>query len=64
MAVGKHGGTMPEAVTPICNDCNIFLCWDIGEDEYQQDKAFWDAWKCEHCNGSPMSRKSFYAEAA
>lgn len=55
--------SMPGALTPMCNDCGIALCWDIDEDEYQRNKAFWDAWKCRDCNGgTPMSRKSFAAQ--
>ena len=37
-------------MTPICNDCGICLCWDISEEEYQEEKAFWDVWKCQDCN--------------
>ena len=42
---------MPEAVTPICNDCGISLCWDILEEEYKEAKQFWDDWICQDCNG-------------
>lgn len=51
MGVHVHGGTMHGAVTPICNDCGIALCWDVSEEEYEQDQPFWDAWICEDCNG-------------
>lgn len=58
MGIHTHGGTMAGAVTPICNDCGISLCWDISEDEYEQAKAFWDAWICQDCNGGePLSLK-------
>jgi len=43
--------TPPGALTPICNDCGICLCWDISVDEYEEDKPFWDAWICQDCNG-------------
>ena len=65
MGVHKHGGTMPGAVTPICNDCGVSLCWDIGIDEYQQDKSFWDAWICQDCNGGmPRRRRDWLHDAA
>lgn len=49
-----------EAYTPICNDCGVQLCWDISSLEYQDMKAFWDAWKCQHCNpGARGSKKEF-----
>jgi hypothetical protein len=42
---------MPGGLTPICDSCGISLCWDIGEEEYHEAKAFWDAWVCRDCNG-------------
>jgi len=51
MGISKHGGTMPGAMTPICNDCGISLCWDIPEEEARRDAEFWDAWICQDCNG-------------
>lgn len=51
MGVHVHNGTMPGAVTPICNCCGIALCWDVDEDEYENAQAFWDAWVCKECNG-------------
>jgi hypothetical protein len=51
MGVVIQGGTMAGGVTPACNNCGIFLCWDLDEDEYREAQAFWDAWICEHCNG-------------
>jgi hypothetical protein len=57
MGVHAHNGTMPGAVTPICNNCMIALCFDIGEQEYKEDKEFWDNWVCRDCNGGePLSR--------
>jgi hypothetical protein len=60
MGVHVHRGTMVGALTPICNACNISLCWDIGEDQYEQDKQFWDNWTCQDCNGGQkLSRKQW-----
>jgi len=60
MAITRVNSTMPGAVTPICNTCGILLCWDISEEEYQDDKAFWDDWICQDCNGGkPKSLKSW-----
>lgn len=42
--------TFGEGYTPICSDCGIALCWDIGPDEYDEAKPFWDNWKCKECN--------------
>jgi hypothetical protein len=57
MGVHVHPGTIPGGVTPICNDCGVSLCWDISEDQYERECAFWDDWKCRDCNGGePMSR--------
>lgn len=62
MGVTVSNGTMPGGVTPICNSCGISLCWDITDNEYLEDKSFWDSWKCEDCNGSVMSLKSWRAK--
>ena len=60
MGLSTHGGTMPGAVTPICNQCGVFLCWDVEEGEAEQDRAFWDAWCCQDCNGGErMSLANF-----
>ena len=50
MAVHIGNSTMIGGVTPICNTCGVSLCWDISEEEYIENKAFWDNWKCESCN--------------
>jgi len=47
--VHRHGGTAPGALTPICNECAISLCWDVGLDEYEEDREFWDRWTCQEC---------------
>lgn len=61
MGVHKHNGTMDGAVTPICNDCGVSLCWDISIEQYQEDSEFWDDWVCRDCNGGePMSRDAYY----
>lgn len=60
MGVGLLVSTMPGAVTPMCNECGVALCWDVEESEYKQEKDFWDAWKCEVCNGGrPLSLKAW-----
>ena len=65
MGLSKHGSTMPGAVTPICNECGTFLCWDLGEDEADENRDFWDAWVCESCNdGERMSLKQWRAQRA
>jgi hypothetical protein len=51
MGLSTHGGTMPGAITPICNECGTFLCWDLGEEEAERDRMFWDSWVCQDCNG-------------
>lgn len=56
MGVHVGLGTMPGGLTPICEDCGVCLCWDISEEEYLRNKAFWDAWCCEECNGARMRR--------
>lgn len=56
MGLTATPGTMPGAMTPICNRCGVLLCWDIDEDEADENAGFWDAWVCEDCNGgTPMS---------
>jgi hypothetical protein len=55
MGVTIHGGTMTGGVTPTCNACGVALCWDIPRVEHLEAKAFWDAWKCQDCNGSRLS---------
>ena len=65
MGVHIHGGTMPGAVTPICNDCMIALCYDIPVGEYEKRKAFWDNWICQECNGGkPLKLPGFPAQVA
>lgn len=55
MSVHTHGGTMSGGVTPICDSCGVSLCWDISRTEYLEAKPFWDAWRCQDCNGSRLS---------
>ncbi len=62
MGVHTHPGTMPGALTPICNHCGISLCWDISKQEYEEDKPFWDEWICQECNGgTPKSLSTWRA---
>jgi len=39
-----------DGMTPICSSCGVALCWDISKFEYEQDKEFWNNWRCEDCN--------------
>jgi len=57
MGVHRHGSTPVGAVTPICNECGVSLCWDIADHEYEEDKAFWDRWTCQDCK--PVSLKAW-----
>ena len=58
-------GTIPGAMTPVCNDCGVHLCWDVGEEEAESCRAFWDAWVCQDCNnGQRMSLKDWRDRAA
>jgi hypothetical protein len=57
MGVHVNRGTMPGGVTPICNGCNVSLCWDIAIDEYDDERAFWDAWECKECNGGVSMKR-------
>lgn len=41
---------LPDALTPVCAVCNVFLCWDISTEEYGEAKEFWDNWQCKDCN--------------
>lgn len=42
MAVIIGSRTIPGAVTPACNDCEITLCWDVSDEDYEEQKVFWD----------------------
>lgn len=58
MGVTVTPSTMSGGLTPICNQCGVCLCWDISEEEYAEDKRFWDEWICQDCNGGePMRRR-------
>lgn len=37
-------------VTPVCSDCGIHMCWDISDEEFEENIAFWDAWLCSDCD--------------
>ncbi|HET8689406.1 MAG TPA: hypothetical protein VFM18_22575 [Methanosarcina sp.] len=60
MGVHTHNGTMYGALTPICNECGVSLCWDISEEEYEEANPFWDDWICYDCNdGNHLSLKDW-----
>ena len=48
MAVEKNDAL--GSYTPVCDDCGIRLCWDVGPLEYAEEADFWDVWKCRDCN--------------
>lgn len=50
MAVEILPSTIIGGYTPVCSECGIALCWDISEQEYEDEQEFWDAWKCSACN--------------
>jgi hypothetical protein len=56
---------MSGGVTPACNTCGVYLCWDLADEEYAEDAAFWEAWICESCNGgTPMSLRAWREKRA
>lgn len=60
MGVQVNSATLEGGVTPLCSRCGVWLCWDISQGEYEEDRAFWDAWLCRKCNGgTPMRRDEF-----
>ena len=60
MGLHKHGGTMDGALTPICEECGVSLCWDLEENEALANEGFWNRWKCQDCNGGEsMSLKKW-----
>lgn len=50
MGTQVTASTIPGGITPLCNECGVALCWDLPEEEYLQDKGFWDEWRCRDCN--------------
>lgn len=55
---------MAGGLTPICNECGVSLCWDIATDEYEEDSEFWDAWKCQECNGGKPFNKAYFSSVS
>lgn len=63
MAVGEFASTIAGGVTPVCSECGVHLCWDISEQDYEEDKPFWDDWICKECNhGHAMSLTQWKSE--
>jgi hypothetical protein len=58
MGVTITGGTLMGGKTPICNRCNVLLCWDISDEEYEVNTKFWDEWICQDCNGDNRLHRS------
>ncbi len=50
MGVMTCPSTISGGYTPICNTCGTTLCWDISEQQYAEERDFWDAWQCRDCN--------------
>ncbi len=42
--------TFEDGYTPRCNGCGIALCFDLSPEEYEENKQFWDYWRCSDCN--------------
>ena len=63
--MGTHttASTLPGALTPICNSCGVSLCWDISDEDYAEDKGFWDEWCCRDCNPHYEGALKRYREA-
>ena len=62
MGAIRGRGTMAGGRTPICEDCGVNLCWDISEEDYQENPSFWEAWICCDCNGGEPFTRKFFAE--
>jgi hypothetical protein len=63
MGVITTNSTMMGAVTPICNECGIVLCWDISLEDYATQKDFWDNWRCKLCDpDAPGSLKRWASQ--
>jgi hypothetical protein len=50
MGIIEGISTLVGALTPICDECGITLCWDISLDEYLEKQEFWDNWCCDECS--------------
>lgn len=46
-------------LTPHCNDCGVPMCWDISQEEYDNNRAAWDNWICEYCSGQVSIKNSY-----
>ena len=49
MGVVMFASTMPGGLTPICNRCMGSADFDIAQEEYDEEKVFWDRWICPEC---------------
>ena len=50
MGVALMPHRISDSLTPVCNDCGVALCYDIGMDEYISNQEFWDNWRCDACD--------------
>ena len=64
MGVTITNSTIDGGMTPICNSCGITLCWDISDEEYYQNKVFWESWICQDCNGGIKYGKKYHDKHA
>ena len=61
--MGVTYNTFLGGYTPMCDDCGVALCWDIGPDEYEAERGFWDTWRCRDCNPDYLgARKRWVAK--
>jgi hypothetical protein len=57
MAVAIYPSTLEGGVTPTCGSCGIALCFDISEEEYQEQKGFWDSCSADSATQTPKERE-------
>jgi hypothetical protein len=57
MGVAESHTFPNSAMTPICSECGVALCWDISVEEYEAEKEFWDNWCCRYCNPTYRYRR-------
>ena len=43
-------------ITPACSCCGTPLSYDLRQDEFKVNQAFWESWRCADCNdGVPVT---------
>lgn len=53
----------PDGYTPVCNACGVSLCWDISDEDYEDQKKFWDRWHCRTCDPNAVGSRKRWREA-